>query len=314
MTDSDGNRDDLRIDSSRCSPIRFNESSCRRCVDICPHHAISLDGRLAVDNERCTGCLLCTTVCPSGALESIQDFDSCVTKLARITGPVLGCGRTTDSSNAVMACLGGLSGEHLLALHHTLPGTILTLNLSRCGDCANHSMQPILQERLQSIAAAGMDRGGCRIESGDSADKIKVQHESIGRRGFFRSLRSTLFQSAAAAIAATAEQGGQRSDYAEKRVPLRRMLLNRTINELPPELQEVVQSRFDSSISFSAACSACQGCAAICPAGALHTESREAHPTFLPERCTGCGLCAEFCLDHALNILTAVTLAETRSS
>ncbi|MHB8056932.1 MAG: 4Fe-4S dicluster domain-containing protein [Desulfuromonadaceae bacterium] len=302
MADSTGSRDDLRIDSTRCLPIRFSGSSCRRCVDICPHHAISLEGRLAVDNERCTGCLLCTTVCLSGALEPIQDFDACLAKLAKVAGPVLGCGRTTDSSNAAMACLGGLSSEHLLALHYTLPGMTLLLNLSRCGDCANSAMLPILQERLQRSAAAAMDMGGCRIETIASADKIKVQHESIDRRGFFRSLGSTLFQSAAAAITATTVQGGQRSNYAEKRLPLRRVLLNRTINKLTPELQGPVRSRFDSSISFTSACTACQGCAAICPAGALQTEDRDVHPAFLRERCSGCGLCVEFCLDHAVSL------------
>jgi len=303
MPDSTGSREALRIDSSRCLPIRFNESSCRRCADICPHNAISLEGRLFVDEDRCTGCLLCTTVCPSGALEPNKGFDSCLAKLATVQDPVLGCGRTNDSSNAAMACLGGLSREHLLAMHHlpSLSGTLLTLNLSRCGDCLNCSILPILKERLQSIADAGMDRGGRRIVLEDAEGRITVTHESIGRRSFFKSLRSTLFQSAAAVITATTDQSEHRSDYAEKRVPLRRLLLNRTINGLTPVLQELVHSRFDSSISFTPACTTCQGCAAICPAGALLTKSQETNPLFLPERCTGCGLCVEFCLDGALN-------------
>lgn len=305
-----GSRNDLTVDVSRCLPIRFNKSSCRRCADICPHHAISLKSRLFVDAERCTGCLLCSTVCPSGALEPSQRFDSCLEKLAKVADPVLGCPRTADSANAVLPCLGGLSGEHLLALHHLLSCTVTTLNLGRCWECPNGAMQPILQERLQSIADAGMDRGGCRIELVDSGDKVTVQHESIDRRSFFKTLRSTLFQSAAAVITATTEQTGQRCNYAEKRLPLRRLLLNRTISGLTPELQELVHSCFDNGISFNASCTACQGCAAICPTGALLTENPEVHPLFLRERCTGCGLCVEFCLDGALNKITFTSLKQ----
>lgn len=307
MADSTGNRDDLRIDASRCLPIRFSESRCRHCVDICPHNAISPEGCLTIDQERCAGCLLCTTVCPSGALEPNQDFDTCLTKLATVAEPVLGCPRTTDAANAVLPCLGGLSREHLLALYHLtqLSGTLLILNLSRCADCANHAMQPILQERLQSIVDAGMDRGGCKIELVDSEHKITLRHESIDRRSFFKSLRSTLFQSAAAVIAITdtAESGVKRSDYAEKRVPLRRVLLNRVTKKMAPELQQPVHRCCNSSIRFSSACTACQGCAAICPTGALSSESSEVHPVFFTERCTGCGLCVEFCLDAALTMV-----------
>jgi ferredoxin len=305
MYDNTGSCDDLRIESSRCLPIRFNESSCRRCVDSCPRNAISLEDRLIVDRELCTGCLLCTTVCPSGALEMNQDFDVCLKKLAKAADPVLGCVRSADSANSVLPCLGGLSSEHLLALYHSplLSGTKTILNISMCGECPNDAILQSLKERLQNISDADMDRGGCKILQIDSVDKITVHHESIGRRSFFKSLRSTIFQSAAVVIAGTAEHAGQRSDYAEKRVPLRRMMLNRTINGMTPDLQELVHSHYDSYISFREACTACQGCVAICPTGALLTESPESSPLFISECCTGCGLCKEFCLDDALEIV-----------
>jgi len=303
MVESSGNRDDLRIDSSRCLPIRFNESRCRRCVDICPHHAISIEGRLAINQENCSGCLLCTTVCPSGALEPNHEFNACLEELAKVSEPVLGCRRTSDSANAALPCLGGLSSEHLLALHHLLrlSGKTISLNLSKCSGCRNGSMLPVLQERLLNIAHEGLDSGGNRIEFVDIEGNVKVQHESINRRSFFTFIRSTLFQSAAAVIGGAAEKDWQYTGYAEKREPLRRVLLNRTINGLTTELQQLIHSCFDSRIVFLSTCTACQGCAAICPTGALLTQSREVHPHFFAESCSGCNLCVEFCLDGALN-------------
>jgi ferredoxin len=41
---------------------------CGICVDICPEHAISMDGRVVVDPTRCTGCGACIAECPNEAL------------------------------------------------------------------------------------------------------------------------------------------------------------------------------------------------------------------------------------------------------
>ena len=85
-------------------------------------------------------------------------------------------------------------------------------------------------------------------------------------------------------------------------MPLRRELLNKTILKLPEEDQCSVTHRYNHRISFTLDCSACQGCVAICPTGALKTTDRAQHPAFQQDRCTGCGLCVEFCLDQAIRV------------
>lgn len=47
-------------------------SACDACVDICPMDAISRDvGGLAVDRERCIGCGLCVSHCPTGSMRMV---------------------------------------------------------------------------------------------------------------------------------------------------------------------------------------------------------------------------------------------------
>ena len=304
MADSNtvtGNREDLNVDASRCLLMRFSESSCRYCVDICPHGAVILDGGLTINPDQCHGCMLCASVCPAGALEQNDDFYACLDKLSKVPEPILGCIRTKECSNGTVACLGSLSEEHLVALYHTLAGR-LTLNLSLCSDCRNHSIIAQLRQRLDSLSTARLSYSNCRIEISESAQDMNYRDESVDRRSFFKSFRTSLFTSAAVILSTHNEQTERRTNYAEKRVPIRRELLNRTRNRLSQKLVGQIQKHFDSCVSFDENCTRCQGCVAICPTGALKTELAEETPSFEQLLCTGCGLCREFCLDSAVQI------------
>ena len=295
-----GGRDDLQIDASRCLRMRFSESSCRHCADVCPHDAISVEGALSINADRCTGCLLCTAVCPSGALEQSGDFAVTLAQLSRVPEPVLGCVRTKERSHAALACLGGLSEEHLVTLCCTLSGK-LSLNLTTCGDCLNGTMLPQLKERLAGLFGAGL-LGGAEIVPVESAHGINFRAESVGRRSFFKSLRNSLFQSTALVLSSSIEQSERHTAYAGKRLPVRRELLNSIRQTVPQELVAGMGKRFDCSVSFDACCTSCQGCVAICPTGALQTRQPDLAPGFDRLLCTGCGVCSEFCLDGALKI------------
>jgi ferredoxin len=45
-------------------------TGCGRCVEVCPHAVLALDGRAAriVDRDRCMECGACRTNCPADAI------------------------------------------------------------------------------------------------------------------------------------------------------------------------------------------------------------------------------------------------------
>ena len=305
-----GSKEDLAVDVSRCQRMRFRGSSCQQCLDLCPHGAITLENGLALDAEQCRGCLLCTTVCPVGALEPRLDFSVCLAQLARVPEPVLGCIRTKGCSNATLSCLGGLAEEYLLLLYHTLTGS-LTLNLTQCADCSNKPMIALLRQRLDAIFTAGLSGSHCSIVIVELVQDLHYRDESVDRRSFLKSCRNYLFKSADIILSTIQEESQRRSEYAEKRLPVRREWLNRTRNKSSQELEVRIGAHFDASIVFAETCTGCQGCVAICPTGALQTESAETPPTFIQRLCTGCGLCREFCLDGAVRIITGKTTGQS---
>jgi ferredoxin len=237
-------------------------------------------------------------------LEQNSDIDACLAKLSRVPDPVLGCIRTREHSNAALACLGGLSEEHLLALCHSMAGE-LTLNLSACADCPNSAMITCLRLRLSTLSGAELLDGGCCMRIADAAQDIHYLDESVDRRGFFNAFRTALFKSADIVLSSTNDKTERRIEYAVKRVPIRRALLNRSRNTISQELAVRLRKHFDSCVSRDETCTACQGCVAICPTGALQTASTEESPVFEQRLCTGCRLCQEFCLDGAVRMRTS---------
>lgn len=296
-----GSRDDLRADTSRCLRMRFSQSSCRRCLEICPHGAVTLDGGLSIKSPQCRGCLLCTTVCPVGALEARSDFSLSLAQLSKLPESILGCVRTKESSHATLACLGGLAEEHLLALYQT-PAGRLTLNLSLCRDCPNRPMIIVLRQRMDALLAAGLSGSHGPVALAESAEEIRGRAEGVNRRSFLKAIRHSLTDSAGIFLSASQKQIDRPGEYGGKRIPIRRELLNRTRTNSPQELEARIGKHFDSSVSFEDNCTGCQGCVAICPTGALQTAAAEETPLFGQSLCTGCGLCREFCMDGGVRL------------
>lgn len=65
----------VEIDQAACVRVRHRHASCTACFQVCAHEAIARDddGLLAIDNHLCTGCGACVSVCPTSALQLVED-------------------------------------------------------------------------------------------------------------------------------------------------------------------------------------------------------------------------------------------------
>jgi len=296
----------LRVDPSRCSRMRYSGSRCERCVSACPRSAIRLDECLDVRVERCTGCLNCTTVCPAGALEAEADFDRLIRELASHPLPtlVVGCGKSGSPFDRQLPCLGMLSAEHLVALSARGEATV-QLDASACNGCDAGGMYQHLAARLRKTEEESGLPLGNRIRLILDAKEIDFRQEGLDRRGFFRSFRRLAIHGMTTVLAPPSTERKAMS-YMDKYLPARRAMLLAVLASLSPEIAKGARDALSFSIAFGTSCDGCLGCVRVCSSDALSESEtfgpEPSIPRFDPERCTGCGLCAEFCLSEAIRM------------
>lgn len=70
----------VEIDQAACVRVRHRHASCMACFQVCAHEAIARDndGLLVIDNHLCTGCGACASVCPTSALQLVEDVPELV--------------------------------------------------------------------------------------------------------------------------------------------------------------------------------------------------------------------------------------------
>ena len=127
----------VEIDQAACVRVRHRHASCTACFQVCAHEAITRDddGLLAIDNHLCTGCGACMCVCPTGALQLVEDVPELV-RAALI--------RIAEQADVLQD---GVSQSHTDGLHAEQSCGTLTI---RCEYLRNQ--QAALEERTRTEA------------------------------------------------------------------------------------------------------------------------------------------------------------------
>ncbi|SFT85342.1 4Fe-4S binding domain-containing protein [Selenomonas sp. GACV-9] len=269
------------IDLNRCL-FHYTNVTCNRCETICPQQAIK---DRQIDADKCDNCGLCTAICPTGAIYSDTDYDSCLTAVQNLEPQVLMCQKTAPGS---MPCLGALNRRLLWALASQRP---LALATSHCASC-NPAVAAWLEQEIAACNAALQEAGKAPLK----LVRIKgtpAPASPVPRRSFFRSLFTAAKESANEIAAAQVER-----QYAFDPVIW-----------LAKQDPAVKPATLFPGLSLKAACNSCGLCTMLCPEKALKLTTAAGSPPaslqFSPSKCTACGLCVGNCPRDVLELLPA---------
>ncbi len=270
-----------RYTESRCLLYKNSVGGCDRCYQVCPKGAVRLEGwRVELDEVLCTGCGLCTGVCPGVALEyplgAIQEA------LIRGKGQIR-CSKAEGKGEEVL-CLGRLT-PGLLAEAGSRFGKVV---LAR-GDCASCRIGgPSVPEHLERMAEEARRYHPVEVEVVAGS----LPGEPVGRRELFQALLGSARRTAADLVPelplpAPEEEKG-----------------------LPPELRlRLLAARRASEVRWprirvEEGCTLCPVCTNVCPTGAVRrVREGEEYVLYLQvEACTGCGACVESCPPQVIRL------------
>lgn len=294
--------------SSRCAA----ELGCRRCLGVCPHDAISLDGRAELDQSRCEGCGLCVSACPWEAIDypgaSVPEVEAQVETLLDATladlaprGVLFLCRETATSLESdldrgsrypsgwlpvAVPCTGMLSPVRWL---RTLALGAEAVGVAPCGDQCSHHQDALVEERVafcqELLGLLGAPRERVRLlppaVDDPSAWTLPAHPEPSSDLliPFSNNVSGRDPRAATEALLYLATAYGAPVD------------LTLAHAEAPFGLVDLDPTR----------CTGCEACTSACPTGALVSERDAAAITlsFDATACTACGLCVARCPEAA---------------
>jgi len=300
-------QDTLNIVRGSCVRHRFSRSNCTACFEICPTNALiwTSDG-LSWDKTLCQRCLLCSAVCPSGALRASEvSLVLLLHAVKDLDHPVLACHVAPKAQgHARVPCLGLLADPELLLSMLLALGCDITLNLSDCIACQNHAVIIPLQKAVSQVNRLSGHRSV--VELVFDADKINFKERNCNRREFFNLFRKRSAQ-AGVRVVDRLKADDQQEAYGTKRLPERRQLFLQVLDLLAFS-QEINKENLLPQRRTTNKCRQCTGCVGICPTGALHPpETSGDKPAFIAAKCVNCRLCEAFCPVAAIKVTSGLT-------
>lgn len=299
----------LEIISRRCLRTRFQGSACDRCARECPVEAIRFEaGTIILDPKRCVGCLACTAVCPAEALIGCDSrLAAAPAKVAAGRAVSLCCEKAIRTGDEiVLPCLGALSEEHLMAFA-ARSQVGLHLFLTACSDCRASAVPRLLAHRLQALNRKAGDNGlAAIIRLITHKDEAEAGHPTgaSSRRSFFRAFWDISVHTATETMTTLQAESNPREKPAHKHQLGRLTLLRQALAESGEETARLAILSLFYSLAAGNDCNFCGACAGMCPTGALKNTREETRKQlqFDWARCSGCGLCLQFCRKKALTL------------
>jgi ferredoxin len=270
-----------RYTEARCLLYKNSVGGCDRCYQACPRGAVRLEGwRVELDEVLCTGCGLCTGVCPGVALEyplgGIQEA------LIRGKGQ-LRCSKAEGKGEEVL-CLGRLT-PGLLAEAGSRFGKVV-LARGACVSCRIGG--PSVPEHLERMAEEARRYHPLEVEVVEGP----LPGEPVGRRELFQALLGSAKRTAADLVPELPLPAPEEEKGLPPELRLRRLAAERAFEVRWPRIR------------VEEGCTLCPVCTNVCPTGAVRrVREGEEYVLYLQvETCTGCRACVESCPPQVIRL------------
>lgn len=296
----------------RCLRSRLRSNACDICLNLCRRKALALGGRgIVFDEKHCTGCMICVAECPNDAFFTETDIDGIfplIQEKSRRVPLTIACKRSSPlQSDLNIPCIGLLS-EPILAGINCAAAVEIYCNVQSCGKCENGHALDLLHERVQSIADKCGRTVGRKVHC-LSVDPGFEKHPRRQRRAFLSIAKNSMRDIGRVASSvhdSSIKLAEKQATPGKKEVHFSRFL-QLALARLPADKRQerrLLKSYF-YTVKANDDCDLCPFCTGMCPTGALKRKTVDdlKQLYFTSTKCSGCGLCVEFCDKKALTLL-----------
>lgn len=327
----------INLFSGHCKRVRFRKSDCRRCLEVCPENAISLDPGPTI-NSGCSDCGFCLNACPTEVFRNELSTDRHLLNQARsFLGKARRAGERerlfihchlAESQNIdslPVPCLGRIT-ENIILGAAVSGFDDVNLTKGDCSGCRLKQGEELLTYAVTSsrvlLERLGLGRFSISIEE---REKKKGKEEVFSRRDIFSRTSKKVKEKATSflyqkerAIRENVQEilGNKRETGNGKRRSPRREFLRELLK--PKEGTDVIVPPYEPELPWKKMgidekrCSACRACQALCPTGAISKKREHGRQLafFNSSSCTNCFLCKEACPEQAIEFEGNISLVD----
>ncbi len=314
-----------------CKRLRFRQSDCQRCQDICPENAITLTPGPVV-NERCSGCGLCQTACPTEVFQGAVHTDQV---LLNKIGPFLVEDRSLDGDKRrffmhcqeaepqhqksfPIPCLGSIT-EHFMLGVAQQGDLVLTK-----GDCAQCHLRKgvLLLNNARAVFQSLVNSLNLNNFTLSLREKQREKQPPLSRRGFFSKVSgqqkndNTPVELSPSIRDSQTEPTGVSEGSSEPRPSPKRAFLQTLLEKT--EQPDSAFLPYDVNACWATLkidenhCATCGICVNLCPTGAISRkiENGRLSHFFNASLCNNCRLCEEACPEKVISLKQDVRLGD----